>query len=94
MSLSFFGILYYVLVGMLGGGAAIQYSSGNIARACFFLIALGILLILNEIRRNARIVNNYQNCDFIVPKTDSTPHPGQIAPGSSGKDADDGTERR
>ena len=93
MSLSCFGILYYVLVGMLCGGAAIQYSSGNIARACFFLIALGILLILNEIKRNARIVYNYNDCDFIAPPSDSIPHPGQSAPGSSGS-ADDGTERR
>ena len=55
---------YYVLVVVLSFAAAVNYVRGGVADACFFLIALGIILVLNEIKRNARIYNSYSDCTF------------------------------
>ena len=87
------GIFYYVLVMAIAAAAAFQYCSGRIARACFCLIGMGILLILNEVKRNARIINYYNDCDFISPPPDLSPHPGPAAPGSPEDGSDVGTER-
>ena len=47
---------YYLLVtsGLLY--SCVQYANDHISKACFSLVAVGILLVLNEVRRNARIV--------------------------------------
>ena len=92
--MSFFnGIFYYVPVTVLFTVCAYQYGTGQIASACFFLIGAGILLILNEVKRNARIINNYQDCHFISHLPELTPHSGPAAPGSPEAGQDDGTER-
>ena len=67
-------VFYYVVVAVLSACTAVMYCSGQIARACFCLIGAGILLILNEIKRNAKIVNTYHNCEFITtPIPNSSP---------------------
>ena len=65
----------------------------EIARACFALIGLGIMLILNEVKRNAKVVNCYTECSFFTSPPDFAPQPGPDAPGTPERGADDGTER-
>lgn len=84
---------YYMLVGFLAAASAWQYVSGHIARACFALIGLGIMLILNEVKRNAKVVNCYTECSFFTSPPDFAPQPGPDAPGTPERGADDGTER-
>ena len=84
--------LYYLLVtsGLLY--SCIQYASDHISKACFSLVAVGILLVLNEVRRNARIVTLYYHCEFHAPVLPdfSTPQPGPAAPGPVPEGPDDG----
>lgn len=84
--------LYYLLVtsGLLY--SCVQYANDHISKACFSLVAVGILLVLNEVRRNARIVTNYYHCEFHSPVLPdfSTPQPGPAAPGPVTEGPDDG----
>ena len=87
------GLFYYLTVTFLAAAAMIFYYSDRIARACFALIGMGILLILNEVKRNARITNYYHDCDFITTPPRIDPLPGPAAPGSPEHGVDDGRER-
>lgn len=71
-------IFHYVVVAVLSGCTAVMYCSGQVARACFCLIGVGILLVLDELKRNVKIVNTYHDCEFIT-----TPPPGAAASGCS-----------
>ena len=87
-------LIYYLTVTFLATSAMIFYYSDRIARACFSLIGMGILLILNEVKRNARITNYYHDCDFITTSPVDSQPPGRPAPGSSeDQNGDGGTKR-
>ena len=85
-------IFYYLLVTTGLIYSFIQYANDHISKACFSLVAVGILLVLNEVKRNARIVTNYHRCEFystVFPDS-STPQPGPAAPGPVTEGPDDG----
>lgn len=85
-------VFYYLMVttGLLY--SFIQYANDHISKACFSLVAVGILLVLNEVKRNSRIVTNYHRCEFystVLPDS-STPQPGPAVPGPVTEDPDHG----
>ena len=74
-------VVYYLLVTSGLFLACVQYANDHVSKACFLLIGTGILLVLNEVKRNARITTNYYHCEFISPAIQATPQPGPAAPG-------------
>lgn len=85
-------LIYYVFVTSGLIVSCIQYVNDHVSKACFMMIAVGILLVLNEVRRNARIVTNYYHCEFrsLIPPDISTPLPGPAAPGHEAEVPNDG----
>lgn len=78
-------IFYYLMVTFGLAFSCIQYANEHIPKACFSLIGVGILLVLNEVKRNARITTNYNHCEFI---TAAAPQPEPAAPATEKKEPD------
>lgn len=83
-------LLVEVLAGALCVLAAWHYLSGQISRACFALLGMGILLVLTELKKNRgeKVVNCYTECSFFAQPLD-------ISHSSDPPDhgASDGTQR-
>ena len=72
-------LMYHIAVCSLSFFAILYYCEERFGKACF-------LLILNEIKRNARIT--YNNCEFLMPTPPiefSAPPPASSEVGNNGK---------